>query len=93
MLLIMIWGLEARVVVIDRPCQAITGGNQRVIGLCRKRGDEGIENGANLFGQILDGSKFPNDFISGLISCLSIIDKKRRACNIQKTSRSMTSGI
>jgi hypothetical protein len=60
--------------VIDRPGQTITSGNQRVIGLCRKTGDEGIENKANLFGQILDGGKFPNDFISSLISCLRIID-------------------
>lgn len=93
MLLIMVRKVEARFIMIDRPGQAITGGNQRIIGLCFKGIYKDVENQANFFGQIFDGNKYPNDFISGLFSCLGIIDLKRRTFNIQKTSCSTISGI
>jgi hypothetical protein len=89
----MIRRVAARIIMIDCPCQAIAGGNQGIIRLRRKRVDQGIKNEANLFRQIFDGDKNTNDFISGLFSCLAMIDLKRRTCNIQKTSRSITSGI
>lgn len=43
--------------MIDRLGQAMTGGNQRIIGLCFKGLDKDVENQANFFGQIFDGYK------------------------------------